>query len=116
MVAEISLNNMLHNHNVNAAKGTARSALARLSPNSKLAEMQLIAHEMALDPELKPSQRMFAMRTFAVLEERRRLNLGKANPAPVKSEPRSKQRKASTGPASEPTQASVAVTTTAPKP
>ncbi len=98
------------------AKGHANSERARWSSNTKLAEIQLEMHRIAMDDSLKPQQRTAAANAFVNLEERRRLNLGKANPAPVKSEPKRRSRQASTGPASEPTQASVAVSTTTPKP
>ena len=94
MVAEASLANLksgLPSLEIAVSAGKD-SGKARMNSNVKLADMQIIAYEMAMDDSLEPHKRINAMKTFAVLEERRRLNLGKANPAPVKSEPKRGKR------------------------
>lgn len=84
------------------ATGQANSRLSRFNATPKIAELQMIAYRMAKSPRSKPHIKIAAMGRFVDLEERRRLNLGRADPATVKTEPK-RQRKPSSGPASEPT-------------
>ncbi len=94
MVAEASLANLAPVQvpdNISAEK-RARSIMARRSTNAELAEIQLAMYALAMDDSLEPAKRTAAANAFVNLEERRRMNLGKANPAPVKSEPKRGKR------------------------
>ncbi len=76
----------------NGKKGADTTNSSRFCATTKLAELQLAMHSLAMDGELDPAKRTAAANTFVKLEERRRLNLMKANPAPVKSEPKRGKR------------------------
>ncbi len=94
MVAEASLSNLQSGSattEIAVAQGQT-SGKARYNANPQLAELQHEMFRLAMDKELDPAKKTAAANTFVKLEERRRLNLGKANPAPVKSEPKRRSR------------------------
>lgn len=104
MVADTSLANLQSGQSDPeiVAEMCQNSGKARFNANPHLAELQHEMFRLAMDKELDAAKKTAAANTFVKLEERRRLNLGKADPATVKTEPK-RRRKASTGPASDPT-------------
>lgn len=97
MVAQASLDNLPKDSTESAAngkKGAETTNRLRFNSNVKLAELQHEMFRLAMDKELDAAKKTAAANTFVKLEERRRLNLGHANPAPVKSEPKRSKRSA----------------------
>lgn len=87
-------------------KGAKRTNTSRRDYTAELAEMQAVLMKIVTQPcfqydnkgEILPvpaREIAAAARAFQVLEAQRRMNLGKANPAPVKSEPKRRSRSSS---------------------
>ncbi len=101
-VAQASLNNLRPSGYTFTAKDTANGHLVQSSPLVKMREAQVVLHKIITgavkwydgQEVIDIPAREIASCSVALckVEERIRLNLGKANPAPIKSEPKRGKR------------------------
>ena len=104
MPSQASLNNVLQATNQNRANGTAASIAVRSNSNLELADAESVLHRIIsgsirhFDGEqvIDIPAREIAQCSVALVKviERRRKNLGKADPAPVKHESKPAKRQA----------------------
>jgi len=79
-------------HSADGLKGGILSGQMRFNSTLQIAELQHIMRDLAKDMSIDPAKRTAAANAYVKLEAQRRCNLGKANPAPVKSEPKRGKR------------------------